>query len=74
MKSAYFGYRIIELTNKQEEILRAIHEEMIAEKIGLGKKFPRRILCVQKTTIGVGLIKPSTAVKMQALKLYIGYF
>ena len=73
MKSVYFGYRIIKLTNKQENILRDIYKEIIAEKIGQEKKFSRWILHTWKTVMGIGLVKPLTAAKIQALKLYIGY-
>ena len=69
MKSVYFGYRIIELNQRQVEILKQIYEEVIAEKIGLGKKFLRKILYVRKTIMGIELISPDTAVKMQVLNI-----
>ena len=31
IKSIYFGYKIVELTNKQENILRDIYKEIIVE-------------------------------------------
>ena len=36
----------------------------------MSKKFPRRILHARKM-IGLGLIKPLTAIQIQAIKLYI---
>ena len=71
MKLVYFGCRIVELNKRQVEILKHIYKEVIAKKIGLGKKFPRKILYARKTVLGVGLISLSMAVKIQALKLYI---
>ena len=38
----------------------------------LGKKFLRAILCVQQNRLGIGLIKPKTAITILACKLYIG--
>ena len=73
MKSMYFRCEIVELNPKQEEILKNIYKEIIADKIGIGKKFPRRILYIRKTAIRVELIKLSIVVRIQALKLYIGY-
>ena len=41
-------------------------------KLGLEKKFLRAILYVQQNRLGIGLIKPKTAIAMLACKLYIG--
>ena len=41
-------------------------------KLGLRDKFPRKLLCVQKTSLGVGLIAPNTVIDMLATKLWIG--
>ena len=38
----------------------------------LGDKFPRKLSCVKKTSLGVGLITPQTAIDMLALKLWVG--
>ena len=40
--------------------------------MGLSKKFPRKILYAKKAALRIGLIKPSTTVQIQAIKLYIG--
>ena len=52
--------------------LKAMHELPMIRKLGLGDKFPRKLLCVKKTSLGVGLITPQTAIDTLALKLWIG--
>ena len=41
-------------------------------KLGLGDNFPRKLLCVQKSYLGIGLIEPNTEIDMLAIKLCIG--
>jgi len=62
MKSIYFGYGIIELHKKEEEILHKEYKEIILVKLGLSKKFPRSILYMRKSALGIGLIRLSTVV------------
>ena len=73
LKSMCFGCGIIELSRLQEEKLRKIHKETILAKIGLSIKSYYTIIYVRKIALGLGLIKPSTAVKIQMLKQYIEY-
>ena len=41
-------------------------------KVGLCNNFPRPLLCVQKSFLGVGSIEPNTSIDMIAMKLHIG--
>jgi len=50
-----------------------ISEAILLKKLGLSKKFPRRILYAKKSELGVGILKPSTIISILALKLYIGH-
>ena len=72
MKSVYFRCGIIELHEKEEEILKKEYEETILVKLELSKKFPRSILYMRKLALVIGLIRLSTAIQLQVIKLYIG--
>ena len=50
-----------------------ISESALLKKLGLSKKFPQKVLYSRKTTLGVGLLRPSTIIVILVLKLYIGY-
>ena len=41
-------------------------------KLSLGDKFPRKLLCVQKTSLEVGLIAPNTKIDTLRTKLWVG--
>jgi len=71
MTSIYFGLGIIELNDKQEAELKHIYEVPILRKIELSSKFPKELLYARRSTLGVGLITPNTALSIAALKLYI---
>ena len=73
IKNVYFRTGIIQLTLNQELKLIRIYKQMILWKLRLSKKFPRRILYVRKSVLGIGIMKPSTIVDTLALKLYISY-
>ena len=40
-------------------------------KVGLGDKFPRKLLCVQKSSLGIGLIEPNTVIDMLDIRLCV---
>ena len=73
ISQVYSGCEIIILNEKQEETLMKITESMLLRKLGLSEKFPRKILCAQKSQLGVGIMKPSTIITTLALKLYLGH-
>ena len=73
IKQVYFGYGVISLMPKQEEILQEISEKVILRKLGLSERFPRDMLYSRKTALGVGIMKPSTIIDILALKLYVGH-
>ena len=50
-----------------------IYEPVILRKLGLGEKFPRLCLYSRRTALGLGLMKPSTIMAIQALSLYVGH-
>ena len=60
------------LNDEQEKELKRIYEEPMLMKLGLSKKFPRAALCSRKSTLGIGLMEPSTIVDVLKLKLFIG--
>jgi len=69
----YFGCGVISLTPKQEQLLIKISETTLLRKVGLSKKFPRKILYARKLQLGVGILKPSTILTILSLKLYLGH-
>ena len=44
---------------------------LILKKLGLGKKFPRHLLCARKSALSVGLIWPKTILAITALWQHI---
>ena len=69
----YFGCGIVNLLPQQEKRLMKISESVLLKKLGLGEKFPRDILHMRKSSLGVGLMKPSTTLAFLALQLYLGH-
>ena len=74
MTKVYFGCGIILILDTQEKKLKSIYENIILKKFGLSEKFPHEVLYMRKSALGLGLIKPSTAIELQALKLYIEHY
>ena len=72
MKSVYFGCGICKLDAEQEQILQNTYETPFLRKLQLSKKMLKEVLYARKTALGVGLVKPSTAIETLALKLHIG--
>ena len=72
IKSVYFGYGILELTDNQEKELKKIYEEPLLIKLGLSRNFPRRVLYSRKSALGIGIMKPSTIINILNAKLYLG--
>jgi len=68
-KKVYFGYKIIELNDKQDELLCKIYKSTIGIKLRLGATFPRVILHIRQNALEVGLNKLKTAVAMLAKKI-----
>ena len=52
--------------------LKKTYELPMIRKLGLGDKFPRKLLCVRKLALDKGIIDPNTAIDMLALKLHVG--
>ena len=73
IKQVYFGCGIISITPAQEKILMQISKAILLKKLGLSKKFPKKILYSRKSELGVGIMKPTTMITILALKLYLGH-
>ena len=57
---------------KQCEELKNIFELPTVRKMGLGNNFPRKLLHVKKSALGVGLIEPKTVIDSLALNFHAG--
>ena len=59
---------VAEIILKQSKQLKLIYKAVIAKKLGLGYKFPRKILYIQHNSIRVGLLQPETVMAISALR------
>ena len=55
MRKVYFGCGIITLMPNQEKILMKISKSILLRKMGLSKKFLRKMLYTRKSALGIGL-------------------
>ena len=72
LKKVFFGCEVLKLLMRQDRELRKFCESTIAKKIMLGSTVPKEALCSKNSAVGIGLIKPKTAVATLAYKLHIG--
>ena len=72
IKSVFFGCGVINLNEKQELELRKLYEEPMLIKLGFSRNFPRKVLYMRKSALGIGLMAPKTIIDTMKLKLYIG--
>ena len=56
LKSMFFRYGAVYLTEGQERQLQIIHEKVIVQKLILRANFLRAILCSRQNAVGIGLI------------------
>ena len=68
----FFGCGIVQFTKLQTDELRKMCELLMIRKVGLGDNFPQKLLHVRKLALGAGLIEPSIAIDMLALKTHVG--
>ena len=54
-------------------MLMKIHELVTLRMMGFSVKSPRKIVHVQKSSLGIELMKPSTTMAILALKLHVGH-
>ena len=73
IKKVYFGCGVMTLDKNQEVILQKIYEPVILRKLKLSEKFPRKVLYMRNSALGIGLLKPRTIVDLLSLKLYLGH-
>jgi len=71
IKSVYFGYRVVDLNQQQEKELQRIYKESMLMKLGLMEIFPRKLLYVKQSALGVELVSLEIVTDMLVLKLYI---
>ena len=69
LTNVFFGCGIANFNDKQIKEIRKMHELPMIQKLGLGDKFSRKLLCVQKTSLGVGLISRNTLIDILSIKL-----
>ena len=72
MKSVHFGCGIVELSSKQEDELKRMHEEPLLMKLGLSRKFPRTVLFSRKSALGVVIMTSKTIIDVLKAKTYLG--
>ena len=72
IKSVYFGCGIVKLIVVQEIELKRIYETPLLIKLGLGQKFPHKVLYSRKSALGVRIMIPKTIINILKAKLYIG--
>jgi len=60
------------LNEKQELELKKLYEEPILMKLGFSRNFPRKVLYMRKSALGIGLMTPKTIIDIMKLKLYVG--
>ena len=56
IRSVFFGSRVIEIIEKQNVELKKIYELPLLRKLGLREKFSCKLLYVQRTTLGIGIM------------------
>ena len=72
IKSAFFGCRVVEITDKQDMALRKIYEEPLLLKLGLSRNFPRKVLYSRKSALGIRIMTLATIIVVLKAKLYLG--
>ena len=72
VKSVFFGCGIVELNERELHEMERICEKPILRKLHLSEKFPRRMMCVDKKSLGLGLMRPKTIMSMLKLKQCFG--
>ena len=73
IKKVCFGCGMFVMTPKQEETLMKMHEPVMLRKMEFSMKFLRKIVHAQKSSLVIGLMKPSTIIAIFALKLCVGH-
>ena len=65
-----FGCGIVKFNKNQIKELKKIHELLMIRILGLGDNFPRWLLRVQKSSLGLVLIEPIMEIGMLAIKIF----
>ena len=72
IKSVFFGCGVIQLNVCQEKELKRLYEEPLLIKMGFSRKFPRKVLYMRKTALGIRIISPWIIIDTLKLKLFVG--
>ena len=72
LTNVFFSCGIENFIDTQIKELRRMCELPMIRKLGLGDKFPRKLLHAHKTSLGVGLIALNTVIYMLATRLWVG--
>ena len=71
LANAYFGCGIAQFNEKTKQLKKMRGLPMI-RKFGLDDNFSKKVLCTQKSCLGIGLIEPNTAIDVLSIKLRTG--
>ena len=72
VKSVFFGCGVMSLICEECEELKKIYEVPMLKKLHLAEKFPRKIMHVEKSVLGLGLMSLKTTLAIQNMKLCVG--
>ena len=72
IKKVFFGCGVLSISESQEKELCRIYESPILKKLGLSEKYPRTLLYVERNSMGLGLLKPTTIIAQNKVKLLVG--
>ena len=72
IKSTFFSYRVVKITDKQDMALRKVYEELLLLKLGLSRNFSKKVLYSRKSALGIQIMTLSTIIAVLKAKLYLG--
>ena len=61
------------LSELEKNEMKRIYEVLILKKLGLSVKFPREVMYMRKTALGLGLIELDAVLEILTLKQYFGH-
>ena len=73
LKSIFFSCAVVHLINKQIAELKRIYKVPLLRKLQLSTRFPKELLYIWKSWLGVGLLAPEIVLAILKLKVYIRY-
>ena len=73
MSKVCFGCGTFDMTERQEQELKIIHEMTLVLKLNLGNNFPRKISVSRVIEIGINTMVPRTAIAALIIKSYMSH-